>query len=361
MVIGVLFGGRSVEHDISILSAMQVIKALDTSKYTIIPLYLSKDLNILSSSKYSSLETYQRGIKPDKKEYVNLIKKNNAVYLSRPYQKFARTQKIDLILPIVHGKGVEDGTISGFLEILGITYPTCKVMPASITQDKEITKIILKELGINVIPYTLHIDSNDIKYPVIVKPAKLGSSIGIYKANNFEELKEAFGKASRYDSKVLIEKCLVNFKEFSNAGYYYKEEVIVSDIEEVKLVSDIYSFSEKYQNQEKILNNNHQIPAHITKDLTLEIKETTKKIYKRLELSGVVRVDYLYDLDTNTLYVNEINTIPGSLAYFLFKDKTLGSLLDDLIKQSLIDKEKEKEYLNTFSSSVLNNNKLAKK
>ena len=364
--IGVLFGGISVEHDISIISAIQVLNAIDKSKYEVIPLYLTKTGNLLYGDRYSNIDTFKKEIKPKKREYVNLMHFNNKGYLSFAFQKFKKRLKMDLILPIMHGKGVEDGNISGFLEILKIPYFSCKVLPASICQDKEFTKVILENLNIKTVPYEV-IYSEDEKlknniYPQIIKPARLGSSIGIKKVNSEEERLLAVKDALHYDNKVIVEKALTHFKEYSVALYMKKEELIISDIEEINTKDDIYKFTDKYESGQKDISVN-KLPAKISKKQTEKIYEIVRKIYTRLELSGIVRIDFLYDSDLKELYVNEINTIPGSLAFYLFKDKgiTFTNLIDDLIKQTLIEEEKKKEYIASFESNILNKNTLKMK
>lgn len=367
MIIGVLFGGSSVEHDISILSAIQVMKVIDQEKYQIVPLYLTTSGLLLTGERFKDLATFKKKLTIKQSECVNIIRKNNESYLSHSFRKFKKWLKIDLILPIMHGKGVEDGNISGYLEILKVPYISSKVMGASIAQDKEITKIILEKMKINVIPYEVYINKDyklsQLEYPLIIKPAKLGSSIGIQKVNNDEEYFKAINNAFKYDNKVIVEKCLTDFKEFSIACYEKKEQLVLSDIEELKLSSDIYRFTDKYQNGEKSEASNHQLPACIGKDLKHKIKEITKSIYRKFELSGVIRVDFLYDNIEEKLFVNEINTIPGSLAFYLFDQQgiTFKDLIDDLIKQTLINELKNKEYLQSFESSILVNNSLNSK
>lgn len=366
LTIGILFGGKSVEHDVSIISAYQVMKAIKIDKYRYIPLYLTKDGTLLTGERFKDIETYKQKIKPKKGEYGNLVRFNNCNYLSYTFKKFKKWLKIDLILPIVHGKGVEDGNISGFLEILQMPYITSDVLGASICQDKEFTKIILNNINIKTIPYQVLLDHNidnlTLKYPLIIKPAKLGSSIGINRVDNNDELKEAINEAFKYDNKVIVEKALTNFKEYSVAIYAFKNELILSDIEELELTSDIYKFTDKYQNNSKEVTG-HKIPAKISTKQQEEIYEITRKIYQKLQLSGVIRVDFLYDMDSKKLYVNEINTIPGSLAFYLFekKGKSFDELLDDLIKQTLINKEKSNEYISAFDSNILEKNTLKMK
>lgn len=367
MIIGVLFGGNSVEHDISILSAIQVMKAIDREKYYIVPLYLTKSGLLLTGERFKNLVTFQTKLNIKPSEQVNIVRKDKGSYLSYCFRKFKKELKIDLILPIMHGKGVEDGNISGYLEILKIPHPSSKVMGASLAQDKEITKMILESMQIKVIPYEVYINKDYrlslLPYPLIVKPAKLGSSIGIQKVNNDEEYLQAINNAFKYDYKVIVEKCLTNFKEFSVACYEKKEKLIISAIEELKLSSDIYRFTDKYQDGAKNETSNHQLPANIGKDLSDRIKEIVTQIYYKFEFSGVVRIDFLYDNVEEKLFVNEINTIPGSLAFYLFDKQgiTFKDLIDDLIKQTLINDLKNQEYLQSFESSILINNSLKSK
>lgn len=364
MNIGVLFGGISVEHDISIISAIQVIKALDKNKYQVIPIYITKQGEFLSGKRYSEIETYKNVLKPLKSEYVNLTRKNKGCYLSYLYKKFKNGLKIDLILPIMHGKGVEDGNISGFLEILNIPYISSKTLGASILQDKEYTKIFLKEKNINTLEYIVlknkECHKNNNAYPLIIKPASLGSSIGISKVNNDYEYENSINQAFKYDNKIIVEKCLTNFKEYSIALYKYKNELKESQIEEIKFNGDIYRFIDKYQSGTKVEETHHVLPAKISNELKNEIVSISKDIYNLLDLKGVVRVDFLYDNETHKLYVNEVNTIPGSLGFYLFK-LPFKDLLDELIKECLMDYHKQKELIEVFNSSVLVNNTLKQK
>lgn len=364
--IGVLFGGPSVEHDVSIISAMQVLNVIDKSKYEVIPLYLTKNNDLLTGKRFMELDTFKKELKAKKREYVNLVHFDDACYLSFMFQKIKKKVKMDLILPIVHGKGVEDGNVSGFLEILKIPYISSSVTGAAICQDKEFTKIILDEMNIRVVDYEVLYDNKkelqDNSYPKIVKPARLGSSIGITRVNDKRECLEAVNTALKYDNKVIVEKALTNFLEYSVAIYFRKQELVISDIEEINLKQDIYKFTDKYENGTKELSV-HQLPAKLSKKLEEKILLIAKQIYQRFNLMGVVRIDFLYDLNNKELFVNEINTIPGSLAFYLFKNKNIsfGELVDDLIKQTLINEEKKKKYISSFESNILNKNSLKMK
>ena len=182
----------------------------------------------------------------------------------------------------------------------------------------------------------------------------------ISKVNNDYEYEESINQAFKYDNKIIVEKCLTNFKEYSIALYKYKSELKESQIEEIKFSGDIYRFIDKYQSGTKVEETNHLIPAKISSDLRNEIISISKKIYMLLDLKGIVRVDFLYDNETNMLYVNEVNTIPGSLGFYLF-NISFKDLLDELIKECLIDYDKQKELIEVFNSSVLVNNNLKQK
>ncbi len=364
--IGVLFGGKSVEHDVSIISGLQVINAIDKSKYEVIPLYLTKTNMLLTGKRFLEIETFKKEIRPKKQEYANLTNLDGKGYLSFSFKKFKKRLKIDLILPVVHGKGVEDGNISGFLEILNIPYSSSNVFSASILQDKETTKILLDNMNIKNISYEVLYNKEEVikstDFPKIIKPARLGSSIGIKKVNNLEEYMVGIKEAFKYDSKIVIEKALTHFKEYSVAVYFKKEELILSDIEEIIIKEDIYKFTDKYEHGMKDESIN-KLPAKLSKKLQEKIYDITKEIYTKLELSGVVRVDFLYDLDEKILYVNEVNTIPGSYGFYLFKNKGISftDLINDLIKQTLINEEKKKNYISSFESNILNKNTLVMK
>ena len=268
--IGVLFGGTSVEHDVSIISALQVMSVIDNSKYEVIPLYLTKNNTLLTGKRFLEIDTFKNEIKPKLGEYVNLVNLNGKGYLSFLFKKLKKRLKIDLILPVVHGKGVEDGNISGFLKILNIPYSSCDVLPASILQDKEVTKVILENMNIKTIPYKVVYNNEEVAvnndFPTIIKQARLGSSIGIKKANDEDEYLLGIREAFKYDSKIIIEKALTHFKEYSVALYFRKEELILSDIEEIVLKEDMYKFTDKYEHGIKDESIN-KLPAKISKKL----------------------------------------------------------------------------------------------
>jgi D-alanine-D-alanine ligase len=361
--VGILFGGKSVEHDISIITALQIYENIDKNKYNVIPLYLNHNNEIYTGKKYFDLETYKKPIKD--KPYI-LTFYNGTHILQSLTQKFKKRVKIDVIFSSVHGMGTEDGTLAGYLEFIGIPYTSPSILGSSICQDKAYTKEVLKSINVNCLEYIVINDENkmnllsltkNLTYPKIIKPAHLGSSIGISVVNNQEQLIKEIQKALVYDNKIIIETFLENFKEYNIAVYKRKNNYLTSSIEIISKENTIFDFDEKYINHHKDMK--HQILQN--ENLIKQIEEIAVKAYQHLELSGVVRFDFI---EKDQLYLNEINTIPGALANYLFKDKNLSFsvLIDEQIKQAIYIYNKRRRLIKTFNSSVLTNtNKIVKK
>lgn len=364
--VGVIIGGRSVEHDISILSGLQVYHALDSKKYQKTLIYLTKENEMLIGSKLTKIETYQKN---DFKncQKIRLISMDNQVY----YQVKRKKIMIDLFIPVVHGEGVEDGTLAAILDSLKATYVTSDLISSGVAQDKIFAKEILRNYNINVAKDVVISDKSTIeenfqniieklKLPVIIKPARLGSSIGITKANNEEEIKKGLLEAMRYTNRIITEEILgdkADLKEYNCAAFYADQKVYISAIEEVISEKDFLSFVDKYTKPLNKLDtsSNRIIPAVIDESLEQLINETTKKIYQILNMRGVVRIDYLYSKKENKLYFNEINAIPGSYAFYLFDKVKIDftTLLDKLIKQALLETNQKQSKLHYFNSNVL--------
>lgn len=373
--IGVVFGGRSVEHEISILSTIQVIKAIDRNKYDIVLIYLDKQNQFFVGPDFDKLETFQRD---DFKKYqvMPIPLKNNQIKLKGIKCLLKKTYRlpIDCILSIVHGAGVEDGTLAGFFNILDVPYTGSDVLAASLSQDKVIMKKLFQSSNIPTIPFTYFTKHewvfeqkkllrkvNTLGFPVIIKPSRLGSSIGISIAKEEEELINGLNLAFEYDERVVVEKALVNYREFNCASFGKSPNEVISEIEEVVTKNDLLTFDDKYKDQEDIPK--RIIPAEIDHVLSNKIKNLTSEITKLILNKGISRIDFLYCLDQNNLYVNEINTIPGSLAFYLFDplDIDFKQLITNLIEQTIKDKHIQKSYRTSFETNILSVSKLFKK
>lgn len=379
--VGVIFGGESVEHEVSIISAVQAMKALDEDKYEIIPIYISKDKEWYTGKLLKDLDLYKDidNLKKYAKNVVLYNYKNEFVLQNKNiFRRVVNT--IDIALPIVHGTNVEDGTLQGQLELIGIPYAFSNVSASAIGQDKVFQKQILRSEGIDVVDYVWFYDfdywtnsevvTKDIKklgYPVIVKPARLGSSVGIGIAHNDLELEDKIKDAIKYDNKVLVEKVINNLVEVNCAVLGNCESMETSNLEEVMSTDEFLSYRDKYMDGNKtkgMAATNRIIPARLDEKLSSSIKEMSKKAFKAIGNSGVVRIDYLIDKKNNKVYLNEINTIPGSLSFYLWdKDtKNYTKLLDEIISIAIKNYKKRTKITYSFNTNILKNGgKLGKK
>ena len=355
MNVGLVFGGPSVEHDISIITAMQIYASINKNKYNVFPIYYSKTKKFYLVPNFGSIKNIERDIKILEEITINRLG-------VKKWGNFRKIKQLDCVIGAFHGKNTEGGELAGFFETLGIPYSFNSVLGASLGQDKIIMKKVLNFDKINVLPFVsfnseefnknqaYFIDQiNELNYPVIVKPSQLGSSIGIKKVNDEKELKKALNYAFKYDDFIIVEKGLENFREFNCAIF----KNTVSEIEEVEVKSDIFTFEDKYQTHES----KHLLPALIDDQLKEKIIDMTIKTSQSLRNESIARIDFLYDKDENEIYVNEINTIPGALSYYLFESKGIyfDELLDMLITETMKRNYKKKLLLNHFSSSVLDN------
>ncbi|HHX80454.1 MAG TPA: hypothetical protein GX692_05270 [Acholeplasmataceae bacterium] len=368
--IGIVFGGNSVEHEISILSLIQASHAIDTSKYEVLPIYLTKEGEFWVGPEFTNLKTFQK--KKIKHYQVAFYKKNGELRLKgTSFLPFKYRKPLELIIPIVHGKNVEDGSLAGFFKIFDTAYASSDILPAALFQNKHYTKKILSFDGLPVLPY-LYCTISDYKknpdsvleeieklnFPVIIKPVSLGSSIGIKVAENKEELQRAINYALKYEDYFIVERKLAHFREFNQALLERDGDYELSAIEEVKSENSFLTFSDKYLPS----TSKHEIPALISTKLRAEISRISMEMARNYCFRGVVRIDYLYDLSEKKIYVNEVNTIPGSLAYYLFEEQlSYPDLIDVLIKSAFRAKYRQDLKLNSFASMVLSTTKLLKK
>ena len=333
--IGVIFGGNSLEHELSILTAVQAMENIDKERYEVIPIYVTKNLTFYSGGMLKYIDSYKdfNLIKRYARK-VNLVNKEGKFILETTGLIRHVYKEIHLAFPMVHGKNTEDGSIVGFLETLGIPFVGSDIYSSAVGQDKIFTKEILEA---NSLPVTDYVHFTDIDYqtdkesifkkvdklayPLIIKPARLGSSIGIEIVNRKEELESSIEKVMKNDSRVLIEEYVENHSEYNMAVLLSKGKLIGSVIEEIEKDSPC-DYYDKYRHDndetyKKIY------PADISKALTEEIEKTSKRAYSALNLSGVARIDYIYDNKKKELYINEINTIPNFFSHHLFEDKNI--------------------------------------
>lgn len=375
--VGVIFGGETVEHEISIISAVQAMKALDTTKYEVIPIYITKEKDWYTGNLLKEIDNYQDldNLKRYAKKVV-LYKKNGAFVL-QSQKGFRRiVAEIDIAFPIVHGVNAEDGTLAGYLNLIGIPYVGSDVYASTVGQDKIFMKQIFEVEKIPMPKYEWFFDTEykedpkpiierikKLKLPIIVKPSKLGSSIGISKVRKIEELEVAIEEAMQYDPKIVVEEMVENLTEVNCSvlgNYEYQQ---TSEIEEVISSDDFLTYKEKYLGNAKggkskgMASASRKIPATIDDTMRKEVRDLAKKVFKILNCSGVCRIDFLVDKKNKKVYVNEINLIPGSLAFYLWEPigKNYTTLLDDLISLAIKDFKRKSKKVYSFETNILQN------
>lgn len=380
--IGVFFGGSSVEHDVSIITAVQAMEHINKDKYEVIPVYITKDRVFYTGHILKEMETYKDfdSVKKYLKK-VTLVKKDDEFCLVN-YNSFFKSvvNTIDIAFPIVHGKGVEDGSLAGYFDSIGIPYVGPKVLGAALGQDKVVQKQVLKAEGVNVVNYVWFYEEEYVEneeeilkkvrklgYPVIVKPARLGSSIGISFVTSEKNINQAIEDALVYDEKIVIEEVVDNLLEVDCAVFGNHSYMETSLIGEMLTSNKFLTFEDKYLAEgakkapsKKLSETTNQhsgfrIPAKLDKTIENKIYEEAKKAYRALELSGVTRFDFLVNKKTKEVFVNEPNTIPGCLAFFFFtpKDITYEKLLDDMITLTIKEFKNNQKKISSFESNVL--------
>lgn len=367
----VVFGGVSVEHEVSILSAIQVMSAMPLS-YDVLPLYIAKDGFMYHDESLCNLKTFQQ-ISSSLSTYMQVEIRNDKqrCYLKQIKGFRKKEFEFDIVFPVLHGTNGEDGSFQGYLKTLGIPFVGCDVLGASIGQDKEVMKMILQDRGLPLVPWfswykdekdtqRLIEKANRLGYPMIIKPANLGSSIGIGVAHDAQELQRCMQEAFCYDHKVIIEKLITPLREINCAVLGSHTSCKTSVLEEVMKQDDILSFHDKYEQGSKsqgMASATRQIPALIDDDVKDEIQRYAKETFKVLQAEGVCRIDFLVQEDTLDIYVNEINTIPGSLAFYLWEQSgiTFGELLEELLQLAKLRYRKRQQLTFTFETNLLTN------
>ena len=367
--IGVIFGGRSLEHDLSVLTAIQAMDNIDKERYEVVPIYITKDLTFYSGGMLRYIDSYKDFRLIDRyATKVNLINKNGKFILQTTGLIKRVYKEIHLAFPMVHGKYTEDGSIVGYLETLGIPIVGSDIYSSSLCQDKVFTKEVLNGNDIPVVDYVYFSDSDykldkedifkkieELSYPLIIKPARLGSGIGIEIVNRKEELESSIEKAMKNDERVLVEEYIADRREFNMAVLLSKGKLIGSVIEEI-IKDEPCNYYDKYRKDNEDDTFKRIFPADISKTLTEEIEKTSKKTYKVLALSGVARIDYEYDNKKKKLYVNEVNTIPNFFSHHLFDDKNIDyrELLGIMIKEAIDKIHKENDMVKDIEDNLFN-------
>lgn len=382
--LALLFGGKSVEHEISIISALQAAQSLNREKYDVIPVYISKTGEMFVGEHVGDIEAYKNiktlleGCTP-----VTMARIGGRTAILKLKKKLFENQVydyIDVAFPVVHGTNVEDGTLAGYLNMLGVPFVGCDVLSAALSMDKYAMKPIFKDNGIpvldcclfNTAEFAADEDSvvakieSEIGYPVIVKPVNLGSSVGISKADSREKLSEALADAFLYASRVLVERAIVNLTEINCSVLGNNKKARASVCERPVGSDEILSYEDKYigggksKGSKGMASTKRVIPADISAEQTKTIQDYAVRAFKALGCCGVSRIDFMIDNDSGEIFLNEINSIPGSLSFYLWEPTGVKypELLDEMISQALERDREASRITYAFDTNVLSGVKL---
>ncbi len=376
--VAVFFGGRSVEHEISVISALQAINAFDKEKYNIIPVYISKQGrwftgdNLLEIRNYRDMkkvveEAEEVFMRPEFGDY-NLYKAQTGLFS----KKNPVVAELHVVVPVLHGTNGEDGIFEGVLETIGIPFAGCNTLSSANGMDKITMKMILKESGIPVVDYVWFTDrewlaskeliiekiETKLGYPVIVKPANLGSSVGIGKASNREELVSRIDNAEKFSQRIIVEHMIEQLKEINCSVLGDADEHQSSVCEEPIKTGDFLSYEDKYMGGSKttagMQASDKRIPADLPEQMSEDIRKMAGETFRVLSCHGVSRVDVMVDEKDNKIYVNEINTIPGSLSFYLWEATGISfpQLMDRLVQLALKRKRAIERKTFTYDQNI---------
>ena len=369
--IGVFFGGRSTEHEISVISASQAMHAINAEKYEVVPIYISKQGKWYTGNALLDIQNYRN--------IPGLLEKVEEVYMEPTFGDYNLYKKkrslfgsnvikhLDVIIPVLHGSNGEDGIFEGLLETIGIPYAGCNTLSSANGMDKITMKMILKSCGIPVVNFVWFSDKEwytrreeiinqiekEIGYPVIVKPANLGSSVGIGRACNREELIDKIDGAEIYTTRIIVEDMVEDLQEINCSVLGDCDENQASVLEEPIKSGEILSYEDKYVGGSKgakgMQASQKRIPADLPEKETKRIQFLARETFRVLSCHGVSRIDMIIDRKTRDIYVNEINTIPGSLSFYLWEATGISfeQLMDKLVELAI--KRKREQGLKTVS------------
>lgn len=387
--VAMMFGGKTVEHEVSVISGIQALKAMDTDKYEVIPVYLTKENDMYTGSDIGDIKAYRDipGLLKRSQKVILVNEDGRIKLVPYPPKMFggAKPVEIDVAFPVVHGTNVEDGALQGYLKTLGVPFVGPDVTSSAISMDKAVTKAVLKEAGVPVLDanvYTMA-DYRDpegiaddiektIGYPVIIKPVNLGSSVGIGIAKSRDELIDAIDDAFRYAARVMAEHAISKLREINCSVLGNENEAEASECEEPLTSGEILSYEDKYvsgggkkggtkgrggSKGSGMANLSRKIPAELSPERREEIRELAVKSFKALGCCGVSRIDFMIDEEEDKLYFNEINPIPGSLSFYLWEPVGVPykELLDCMIQLALSRTRTEESLTFTFDTNILAN------
>ncbi|WP_289758847.1 D-alanine--D-alanine ligase family protein [Muribaculum intestinale] len=380
--IGVIFGGRSTEHEISVISASQAMAAIDREKYDVTPIYITKQGHWYTGTPLFDVKNYRHIpelLKQCTEVYMRPVYGDYNLYPANPKGFFSSSAmkpvgKLDVVIPVLHGTNMEDGIFEGVLQTIGIPYAGCDVLSSANGMDKITMKMILRANDVPVVDYVWFTDKqwhtrrnalieqieDTLGYPVIIKPANLGSSVGIGSAHDREQLKARIDDAERYSTRIIVEHMLADMQEINCSVLGDCDDYRTSVLEEPIKSGDFLTYEKKYmgggKGSEGMQSSQKRIPAELPDDVTKEIQRLAGETFRVLSCHGVSRVDVMIDRTDGRIYVNEINTIPGSLSFYLWEATGLSfdKLMDELVKLALRRKREEGMKTVSYDQNIFN-------
>ena len=371
--VGVIFGGKSVEHEVSIITAIQSMEHINKEKYEVIPIYITKDLEWYTGGCLKYIDTFKDFdlIKRYAKK-VNLVNKEGRYILQKANLIKKEICELHLAFPIVHGSNIEDGSIQGYLNLIGIPYVGSSIYSSVMAQDKVFMKQVLQANNIPVTKYVWFIERfyrnkkeelfkqiDELKYPLIIKPATLGSSVGIEMITQKEEIDSTIERAFKFDSKVVIEEKIEDLIEYNCAVLLTENGNITSEIEEVKSSKSILEYGDKFLTDDSLEDSSikRTCPAVISEKLRKEIETYSLAVFKLLNMRGTARIDFLFDNKTKKLYVDEVNSIPWCFSHHLWDSRNISyqELLDIMLKDAISWEVKHQQMTLTLDPDIIKN------
>lgn len=369
--VGVIFGGKSVEHEVSIISAIQVMDNIDTDKYDIVPIYISKELEWYTGGCLRYIDTFKDyDLLKRYSKRVNLINKNGRYILQTSGLFKREIDELHLAFPVMHGANAEDGSIQGYLNIVGIPYVGSNIYSSVMAQDKVFMKQVLSDNNIPVTKYVwfgerfyrnkkeeLFKQIEKLSYPLIIKPATLGSSIGIEKITRKEEIDSTIERSFKYDDKIIIEEMIEDLVEYHCSVMLTKNGNITSEIEELISNKDIIEYGDKLSCNDDDSSVKRTVMPKISEKLKNEIELTSLAVFKMLNMRGIARVDFLYDSKNKKLYVDEVNSIPWCYSHHLWEARNISykEILNIMLEDAVLVEVKHQGMINTIDTDVIKN------
>lgn len=352
--VAVIFGGRSVEHDVSVVTGHQVIRAFDPERYDVVPVYIDREGRWLTGDPLLELKHFNNEIASYKGVMSAILSpatNHHGLIINPTSGRFEKSEikRLDVVFPAIHGTHGEDGTLQGLFELADVPYVGCGVLASAIANDKIVTKDVLRQYDIPVVD-DVHFTraewlenpdaiiqriTEKLSYPLFIKPATTGSSIGIGRAEDETLLRASIDVATHFDRRVLVEGAVTNCVEINCAVLGNSPDIRASALEQPVSWEEFLTYEEKYlRGGEGMKSAERLIPAPISPELTERIQDYARRAFEAIEGRGTARIDFLVRPDVDEVYLNEMNTLPGSLAFYLWQEENLppSAVVDQLVK-----------------------------